>query len=149
MSVSEQIFFRVDLTPEQAAQAIAEALGGDLQQDDTGVYVGRDNVGGPADYVTGEISVNYHADDVLDSHSALDLYPLMWRIHKKGPHDPDAQQRGARALFDGMTSKLGWPALLVHDLETAIAQWNPQHGLTEFPTETSVDDEMFHHNGPT
>lgn len=145
MSVTEQIFFRVDLDPEAAARAIADALGFEFEKTDTGVFLGRDNVGELTDYLAGQVTVNYMGDpdSPAGDRSAIDDYPLVWDVHKKGGYDPDEQLRGARALVGEMIDKLGWPLLLVHELEIAVLAWSPETGLTEFPDNTSVDSDQF------
>jgi hypothetical protein len=145
VSATDQIFFRTELDPEAAARAIADALGCEFEKSDRGVFLGRDKVGGLTDYFAGQVSVNYlgDPDNPPGERSAIDDYPLVWAVHKKGGYDPDQQLRGARALAGEMIEKLAWPLLLVHELEIAVLAWSPEDGLIEFPADTSVDAEQF------
>lgn len=140
MAALEQIYLHSDLEPRDAAEAIAAAIGGDIRDADEAVYVGRDQVIG-GDGAGGEVSVNYDAmgePDPDDLPSASDGYRLVWQVYKYGIRDAEKQRQAARVLFDDLTTKLRWPILLVHNLQIAVADWNPDRGLREFPSETSV-----------
>ncbi|MGH3663294.1 MAG: hypothetical protein ACRDTQ_15750 [Micromonosporaceae bacterium] len=139
MTTTDQIFFHADLTPEQAAQAIADALGCDLEMIEGGAYLGRSHVAGLTDYVAGPVSDNYLAEPDGEILAGYDRYPLMWEMVKKGVPDWVRQKTAARALFDEMTAKLGWPALLTHENEIAIADFSPERGLRVFDEDTPVD----------
>lgn len=145
MTAYEEIFFQVDLTPDEAAEAIATALGGRVERDDMGIHaIGP--VGGFADDLAGEVDTNFLADDPAGADYApagYDAYNLMWAVFKTGAADREVQRAGARALFTEVTTKLRWPALLTHDSDLAIAVWDPDTGLHEFPDDTVIDaDEV-------
>jgi hypothetical protein len=142
VSATEDIFLSASLNPDEATHTLADALGFELQHDERGVFLGSDHVPSVGDYVVAEVSANYLADPQPGTPQALDQYQLLLSVHKKGVRDWAAQRRAGRAVFDRIVETLRWPALLTHDSQLAIADWNPEQGLREFPDNTSVDDQL-------
>lgn len=141
VSATEDIFLSAGLSPAEATRALADALGFELRHDEGGMFVGSDRVAGIDDYVVGEVNGNYLADPEPDTPHALDRYPLMLSVHTKGVRDWKQQRRAGRVVFDRIVETLRWPALVTHDGQLAIADWDPERGLREFPDNTSVDDD--------
>lgn len=149
MSTFEQIYLQTNQTPAQAADTLVQAIGFDLEHNE-GVLLGA-HVDGIADYFGGELEVNFHADDPIEpdyEFAATDGYPLVWSVFKNGFPDEAAQMSGAKTLFLQITEKLRWPAFLTHDIQIAIAAWDPEHGLQEFPGGTSLWDEVALQHAP-
>jgi hypothetical protein len=140
MSVSEQIFFHADATVVQAARALAGALDFEMIRDDDHVRLARTGFAGVDGRVAGRVDVNFYAepDNEPAQRTAFDQYPLVWDLFVAG-YEPDRQRAVARALFEAITKRLGWPALLVHDLSMAVADWHPDRGLRQFPDNTLID----------
>lgn len=140
MSATEDIFLSASLTPYEATRAMADALDFQLRYDDRGTFLGSDHLPGVDDYVVADVSVNYLANPEPDPSQALDHYTLMVSVHKKGTRDAAEQRRAGRVVFDRIVDALGWPALLTHDSQQAVADWSPTRGLREFGDNTTVDD---------
>ena len=145
MSEFEHLFFQSGLTPERAAKVLADTFGWTVTEHDHGVSVtarvdGFDGVFG------GGVDVNYFAEEPGDEDhtpSGHDQYPVMWSVFLSGPDKGAANQRaGARALFLQVVERLRWPALLVHDVHEAVAVWDHEHGLVDFPEGTDVSDQV-------
>jgi hypothetical protein len=56
-------------------------------------------------------------------------------------HSEQEQIEEAERIFEESTRILGWPALLVRNLDLISAAWSPERGLTRFPPETTPDPE--------
>lgn len=140
MSVVEFIFVDTELSPEAAAAEIAHALDMHLVRDDKGkVFVGAESFGGIPGELGGEIYRNIYGGSVEPADRAPYMnHSLVWEVRR--PHsDEDTQVAAARAVFLAVTERLSWPAVFVHDLDLALAAWDPDRGLREFPPGTSVD----------
>ena len=139
MSATEDIFLDVDLTVPEAAEQLAKALGFELRSEETGLFLVRHQ---ESAHVSGKLSVNYLADPEPEAPDAIDRYPLLWSLHRKGVPNWPAQMRAAREVFDEVVRALRWPALLTHDAEVAVADWSADRGLREFPADTPTDSEL-------
>lgn len=141
MSVTEDLFLMVDLPPAEAARRIADALGMDVKIRAGGIYVGGCGFAGTDRHVGGRVYENLYSEDdpAHDERTVFDGHSLVWDISRSGA-DHDLQRAAARAIFDAVVTRLRWPAVLTHDLQTAVAAWDPEHGLREFPPHTPVDD---------
>jgi hypothetical protein len=149
VSASEYIFLRSGLDVEETAHTLADVLGFELEQKETGIFLGRDNAGQVEDYIAGQVSSNYLAESEPEIPDAIDHYPLMWEVYKKGIPDWIKQMEAGRAVFDEIVTKLRWPALLTHDSQIAIADFSPELGLRMFPADTSTDSPLVVSREPT
>lgn len=140
MSVTEDLFLRVHLPPVEAARELATTLDWEIEIRDGTAFLGRDGVGDVAGWVAGKVHANVYSDEPPDpqERTVFDGHPVVWEIFRRGP-ELELQRRAARAVFDAVVERLRWPAVLTHDLQTAVAAWDPDHGLREFPDGTPVD----------
>lgn len=140
MSGTEDIFLSTSVAVDEAAERIAGALGFHVERDEHGIYLVREDDGVR---LVGELDDNYLRESDPETPNAIDRYSLMWSLHRKAAPDWPRQMRAARHVFDEVVDKLRWPALLTtQDAQVAIADWNPDRGLREFPEGTTVDDEV-------
>ncbi|MGH3658649.1 MAG: hypothetical protein ACRDUA_18495, partial [Micromonosporaceae bacterium] len=51
------------------------------------------------------------------------------------------QQREAAVIFNEITEKLAWPAVLLHDNDLLTSAFAPAVGRTDFPLGTTPDEE--------
>ena len=141
MSGTEEIFLSTSLAVDEAAERIAGALGFEVERDEHGIYLVREDDDGVR--LVGELDGNYLRENDPETPNAIDRYSLMWSLHRKAAPDWRRQMQAARHVFDEVVDKLRWPALLTtQDAQVAIADWDPDHGAREFPEGTLVDDEV-------
>jgi hypothetical protein len=142
MSRSIHVFMHTSLGPVEAAERIAEALDAELARDEDGrVYVTRATEHDDTEQAGGQVSVNrYGAPPGLppDEVSVLDGYDITFEI-RSTVEDQSVRRAEARRFFTDIAERLGWPALLVENLDVLVAAWHPQHGRTDFPPGTSPD----------
>jgi hypothetical protein len=140
MSGTEDIFLSTSLAADEAAERIAGALGFDVERDEHGTYLVREDDDGAR--LVGELDANYLRESDPEIPNAIDRYSLMWSLHRKAAPDWRRQMQLARHVFNEVVDKLRWPALLTtQDAQMAIADWDPGRGVREFPEGTTVDDE--------
>jgi hypothetical protein len=143
MSTSEHIFLHTKLPLQEAAQQLATAVGGEVVRDEHGnTFVGRPiRVGDLPGECGGEVTANLYGappDPEPNERSAFDGYDTVIEI-RCTLGDEATQQAEAYRIFADITDRLGWPALLVHNLDTLIAASHPQRGRTRFRPGTSPD----------
>jgi hypothetical protein len=140
MSTEEQIFFRTDLEPAGLAALLAQVTGFTLVPGDPPLVYGQD-IGGVAGRSGGAVERNDYSEPeprADDDRTVFDDFPVLWEIITRGDPAGD-QELAARTAFDVVVATVGLPVLLVHDLQTLRAAWDPDHGLREFAPGTSVD----------
>jgi hypothetical protein len=143
MGTFEQVFVKTGLRLEEVAARVAATFGMETARDEHGIYLSADNLLGVPGRTGIELTPNVYS-------SASDLYPDertafdasdavlgVWRADK----DMDRQEQVARALFDGIVERLGWPAVLLHNMAILRATWNPRTGLREYPPGATPDPE--------
>lgn len=138
MSSSLHIFLRTGVTPREAAQRLAAALGAEPVERDGAAYVAlrRDDA-----EIGGEVGRNVYGappDPEPDEISALDGYDIAWEI-RRVPSDDDARRAAADHLLDETVDRLHWPALLVENLSALVAARHPGQDRVSFPAGTSPD----------
>ncbi len=149
MSTNEYIFLDVALDPAEAARQLAEALNMEFVPpppgSQSGPVVRARSVGGTNGEVGGPLMENYLSDPShQDERSPYDGCRLMWQVWSTEPGEDYAQQEEqAEQLFRAVVDRLGWPAVLLHDLDLIRASYHPQRGLRYFPSGTTayVEDE--------
>lgn len=144
MSVQEHIFIRTDLPPEDVAARLATSLNMKaFTGRKGGVFLSRPSRADKEKEVGGEVASNYLADPLAtgDEQSLLDDYEVVWDLGYTG-RDRGIQLREARLIFEELASAGLWPAVLVAGLDTLVAAWGPEIGLTWFPPGTSPDAEQ-------
>jgi hypothetical protein len=138
VSHSMHLFLSTGLAPHDAAQRLAEALGGEAVEHDGNLFVATRL---EAAEVGGEIARNIYGappDPEPDEISVLDGYDIAFEI-RRVPFEEDARRAAARRLFDEIVERLRWPVLLVDNLDILIAAWHPSAGRTDFPAGTTPD----------
>jgi hypothetical protein len=141
VSASEILFLHSGLSLEDTAAQLSDVLGFTVEREGDKLFLVRpeDN---DVDRLVGKLAENYLTPEPEpEPPHTIDRYPLMWELYRKAVPDWQRQRQAARSVFDDVVAKLGWPALLTHDAQTAIADWSPTGGLRDFPPHTSVDDE--------
>lgn len=138
MSVSDQIFLRSGLSPQQTAETIAAHLG--LTVTD---QLGRPLVSGPVPGGSG-LSGGWVTDNYLgnepDEPSIVDHYDVLWDI-RVSERDEELVHAESLRLFALVTQRLPWPALLLRNLAWLVAVWSPTNGRHDFPEGVSPHKE--------
>jgi hypothetical protein len=132
------IFLSTGLAPGEAAPQLAKAFGVEPVERDGRVYVALQRDGAE---VGGEVEPNIHGappDPEPDEISILDGYDIAWELRRIPPAG-DARRVAARQLLEEIAERLKWPALLVANVSSLVAAWNPSAGLTDFQAGTSPD----------
>jgi hypothetical protein len=140
MSRYEHLFLHSGLPLTETARRLSQALHADIREDPDGaVYVTRQGADGST--VGGEVYDNFYGpppDPEPDEVSVLDGYETVYKVWTT-TRDEAIQLAEARRIFDEVMAALGWPMLLVHELDILVAAWNHTTGLTVFPTDTTPD----------
>jgi len=145
------VFLHTNLPPARAAERLAAELGAQLTQDDEGrVFVSRPvRDGGAEGEAGGQVHSNFYGappDPKPDEVSVIDGYDTAFEIRCAIENEEvsrveveEIRQVEAERFFTDITERLGWPALLVTNLDILVAAWSPAHGRTDFPTGTTPD----------
>jgi hypothetical protein len=150
MSRSLDIFLHTNLSLSQTAERIAGALGAKLMRNEVGreIFFRPVRDGGPDDWAVGEIRVNNFSPYDPDEPSVIDGYQIYFGIDCAIRDESmswearwETRWLEAERFFTDITERLGWPALLVDNLDMLVAAWSPEHGRTDFPTGTTPDFE--------
>jgi len=144
MSRSIVVFLRSDLPPAQTAGQLATALDAELTEDDEGrVFVSRPARHAEGEKVGGQVTENRYSTPPgaePGELSVLDGYDTTYDIRFTG-EDEATRRAEADGILTDIADRLGWPALLVENLEFLVAAWHPEHGRTDFPAGTTPDPE--------
>ncbi|MEU1844176.1 hypothetical protein [Micromonospora sediminicola] len=141
MSTLEHIFIHTQDPPDRVADRIASTVGMKTSVGpENAIYLSRPAQYDPTREVGGEIALNYLAypSDVPEEQSLLDAYEIMWDFGYTG-RNRDIQLTEARKVFEQLSAARLWPAALVGGLDSLVAAWDPNLGLTWFPPGTSPD----------
>lgn len=136
MSTTDQIYLATGLPPADVARRLAESLDLTVREDELGVVVyQRREVDGVVHEFGGPLERNLKAPAPEDA-SVTDGYDTQWDVHLH-PQDEDELHRRARAAFDVVTGRLGWPGVLVLDVDVLAAARRAGEAVVEFPAGTT------------
>lgn len=133
-----------------AAEVLADTLELRRVERDGEVHLGTRNSPDGSAHIGGRLGRNVYGDFGPDDPAAateadLSIYddmPLVWSLWSADGTQKASlgeQMRRARAVFDLVVERLGWPAVLTHDFEVLVATYDPEGGVREFPPGTPSD----------
>ncbi len=124
MSGSEILFLHSGLSLDGTAAQLSDVLGFTVEREGDKLFLIRPE-GNGGDRLVGKLTVNYLTPEPEpEPPHTIDRYPLMWDLYRKAVPDWQRQRQAVRSVFDDVVGKLGWPVLLTHDAQTAIADWS-------------------------
>lgn len=143
MSEFEHIYLYTGGDPVQkVADRVAAAISGEVVHVRDDVIVKRPMSGLPEGWVRGQVAENMFYENPPDSahRSVSDLYDISIDI-RCSPRPDEFQLQEAARVFDDLVGHLDYPALLMHSFDFLVAASAPAVGRTDFPSETSPDED--------
>lgn len=138
MSMFENIYlYTGDKDIKAVAEQIAAAIRGEVTHDRDQVVVARRLSADSDASVSGKVERNpfYESPPNPQHPEVMALYDISYDVWC--PLSEEEQAREAASVFNDITDRLEWPALLTHNGDLLIAAWAPATGRTEFPPGTS------------